>query len=124
MKAGDTFQIVGAADKHLWVVVSDPATDATNVLIVNLTSYDPREDQTVILEPSDHPFIKHRTCVRYAGARVATDAQLEGLKAAGRLRPQTAVNPELLRQLRQGAAASQRTKIQHVQLLRDQGLTE
>jgi hypothetical protein len=40
MNAGDTFFLwIKAAEKHLWVVVSDPDAFPGAVLIANLTTY-------------------------------------------------------------------------------------
>jgi hypothetical protein len=124
LKAGDAFQLVGVADKHLWIVISDPAADPSRVLFVNFTTYGPLEDQTVILGPTDHSFIQHKTCVAYSRCREANGADLEKLRQSGRLQLYDPVSPELLQRLRQGAADSPRAKIGHVQLLRDQGLIE
>lgn len=122
MNAGDAFCLVGVDDKHLRVVISDPAVFPETVLFVNFTSYDPHEDQTVVLGIGDHPFITNRTCVSYSRARIATDAQLEWLKAAGRIVLHDPVSPELLQRLREGAATSNRAKTEHQELLREQGL--
>ena len=124
MNAGDTFQLVGAADRHLWIIISDPAVDPRQVLFVNLTTYDPRKDQAVVLGVGDHPFIRHRTCVNYVGARVATDLQLEQLKIARRLATHTPVTAELLQRLRDGAAQSPWINARHQELLQNQGLIE
>ena len=124
MNAGDTFQLAGAADRHLWIIISDPAIDPNQVLFVNLTTYDPREDQTVVLNVGDHPFIQHRTCVSYSRARVATNFQLEQLKNAQRLIPHASVTAKLLQRLRDGAALSSRIKMGHLELLQNQGLIE
>jgi hypothetical protein len=122
VNGGDAFKLVGVADRHLWIVISDPSIDPNRVLFVNLTTHDPHEDQTVILDVGDHPFIAHRTCVAYSRARTATDQQLEQLKAVGRLQSHDPVSPALLQRLRDGAAASDRIKTEHVEVLWEQGL--
>lgn len=124
MKAGDTFQLVGVADQHLWIVISDPMAFAQIVLFVNVTSFDQFVDQTVILDAGDHPFIQHRSCVNYPRARVATDAQLEALKAGGRLQLREPVTAAVLTRIRLGACESRYIKMDHLQILKDQGLVE
>lgn len=124
MNAGDAFKLVGVADHHLWIVLSDPSIDPTRVLIVNLTTYDRYEDQAVILNVGDHPFVAHKTCVAYSRARTASDAQLEQLKTRGKLTPHTPVSRELLERLRLGASTSDRIKTEHLELLRNQGFVE
>lgn len=34
MRAGDTFSIQGVADRHLWVILSDPETHPDRVIFV------------------------------------------------------------------------------------------
>ena len=124
MNAGDTFQLLGVADRHLWIVISDPAVDPNRVLFVNLTTYDPKEDQTVVLDVGDHPFIRQRTSVSYSRARLATNAQLEQLRNGNRLNLNTPVTAALLGRLRDGAALSPRIKIGHLEILQEQGLAD
>jgi len=47
------------------------------VVIVSLTTLRPHSDETVILQPGDHPFVQHPTCVYYSDARITTVARLE-----------------------------------------------
>jgi len=124
MKSGDTFQLVGVADQHLWVVISDPQRFPEVVLFVNFTSLDKYADQTVILDPGVHSFVKHRTCVNYPRARVATLDQLKELEQANRLRKTSPVTPELLAKIRDGASRSIRLRTEHLQILADQELIE
>ena len=42
MDAGSTF-LRSDSDKHLWILISDPAQDPQQVLIVNLTTLDDRK---------------------------------------------------------------------------------
>ena len=56
-------------DNHLWVVVTDPEGDPPRVVMVNLTSFRPGVDETVILNPGDHPFVRHKTVINYGDAR-------------------------------------------------------
>lgn len=69
MKAGDTFKLVNK-DIHLWMVISDPEQDPHRVLLVNFTTWTPRQDPACVLQEGDHPFIHHETCVNYADARI------------------------------------------------------
>ncbi len=64
MNAGDTFKIPQpetSLDTHLWVVISDPAADAENILIVNFTTSRADSDKACILQPGEHPFVRHET---------------------------------------------------------------
>ena len=77
MNAGDVFQFQGGAERHAWVIISDPAVDPEHVLMVNFTTWDPHIDQACVLEPGDHPFITTRTCVNYPRAKEVSDDALE-----------------------------------------------
>ena len=70
VSAGDTFLVVHPYN-HLYVVCSDPATDPVRVLIVNLTTFKPKEEACCIVKPGEHPFIRQRSCIRYKDARIA-----------------------------------------------------
>ena len=39
MKGGDAFRLVGVADRHTWVVLTDPEKDPNQILIVSFTSF-------------------------------------------------------------------------------------
>jgi hypothetical protein len=62
---------------HLWVVLCDPVGDPAEVVIVSLTTFRAHSDDTVVLQPGDHPFVQHPTCVYYSDARITTVARLE-----------------------------------------------
>jgi hypothetical protein len=104
MNAGDTF-LIPALDDHLWIVLSDPAIDRVNVVLVCLLSWQPHHDQACILEPGDHPFVKHSTCVHYPWARTVTDARLEELKRDGKLRLRPPLLADVLDRVRTSAAS-------------------
>jgi hypothetical protein len=108
MRAGDTFTFVDKKlDNHLWVVISDPMLDVADpVVIVSLTTYKEGKDRTCVLEPGDHPFIRHPSVVYYIGAMDVSNAGLESCANEGRLLLQGAVSPEVLARVRQGAAQS------------------
>jgi hypothetical protein len=46
MEAGTTF-LRADNDRHLWILISDPAVDPDQVLIVNLTSVDERKEKNL-----------------------------------------------------------------------------
>jgi hypothetical protein len=50
MEAGDTFRLVGVADRHTWVILSDPAIDEGRVLVVSFTGDFPGMDPSCIVE--------------------------------------------------------------------------
>jgi hypothetical protein len=75
VSAGDTF-LVSHPYNHLYVVCSDPAVDSSQILLVSITTFKPKEETCCILVKGDHPFIKHRSCVRYKDAKLASVDQL------------------------------------------------
>ncbi len=69
LRAGDTFLLPKPnATEHLWVVLTEP-TESGEAVCVNITTQHSFSDQTVILQPGDHPFIKHPSVVHYEDAR-------------------------------------------------------
>jgi hypothetical protein len=122
MNAGDVFQFVGIADIHAWTIISDPENHPDRVLIVNFTTWDPRIDQACVLWPGAHPFIVARTCVNYPRSRIVTDAVLEQLRAAGRLRMHPPLSPQLPREIRESAMFSTKITLEAADVLTEQGL--
>jgi len=122
--AGDTFRSADPTfETHLWVVASDPAAYPNDaILIVSFTTWRPDKDDACLIEPGEHPAVMHRTCVSYRRARLVGRPTLEAAFRAGHLRPDQPVAKPLLARIRQGAARSPFTPLQHLQLLRDQGL--
>lgn len=120
MDAGDTFRY---GQGHLFVVISDPILDPEKVVIVNMTT-DRGKDQSCILLPGDHPFISHRTSIRYDKARIETNRSLEWLISSGTVTRQAQLLPEVLERVRQGVAISDEIPFGCRQVLVAQGLIE
>jgi hypothetical protein len=124
MNAGAVFRFTKAADKHRWVVISDPAIDPINVLVVNITSYDPLEDQSCILETSDHSSLTMRSLVNYPRARVLSDADLESFVEEGLVRLLDPLEADVLERIRLCAMDSTRIRLDHADILINQGLVD
>jgi hypothetical protein len=127
MKAGDTFRIPQAGtslDSHLWVVISDPAQDPKEILIVNFTTLRTDSETACVLAVGEHPFVKHPTCVNYRGAKVVSEADIQVLMRAGHVQPHAAVSAAVLKRIREGAAASTRMSLDHAEILSKQGLID
>ena len=127
MNAGDTFRIPQpgtSLDSHLWIVISDPALDPDQVLIVNFTTRRKDSDVACILQAGEHPFVQHETCVNYGQAKVVSVAQIEALLRKGLLSHHAAVSTKLLKRIRDGAGASERMALDHADILIKQGLLE
>jgi hypothetical protein len=124
VKAGDVFRFPGIADKHVWMIISDPARGAGRVLIVNFTSRAPHIDNACPVSPGDHPFISCETLINYARARMVSDAALEALFASKKLELLDPLTPELLKKIREGAMESITLALEFADLLLDQELVE
>src|ERR1700730_3304378 len=110
MEAGYTF-LLPTVDHHLWVLLSDPAQDADNVLVVSVTTWrEVGKDQACMIERGEHPFVTHTSCLAYIEARVLSLANLLTFKDGGYLKLQEPVSEDLLERMRQGAVATQNLK--------------
>lgn len=126
VRGGDTFLVEEPGtsyDSHLWIVLSDPNIDSDSVLIVNLTSWRADKDQACVLDAGDHPYVKHRSCVNYTGAKVVTAAHIERLLSVGKLVSHSPVDPGLLAKIRNSVLTS-RMALGNVALVEEQGLIE
>jgi len=121
MEAGDTFLRVDT-DKHLWVVISDPVLNPENVLIVNLTSLDHRKERACVLNPGDHPWITHDTCVNYEDSLITTQVKLEAARMGGAIRMQHQLAQAVLRRVLKGAVHSARMKLDNANIVVGQNL--
>jgi hypothetical protein len=101
MNAGDTF-LTPSFDDHLWMVISEPFLDP-NLVVVCFLSWQSYHDQACVVEPGEHPFVTHSTCVNYPGATIVADSTLETLKGDGRLRIKAPLSQVLLGRIRTSA---------------------
>jgi hypothetical protein len=125
LEAGDTFFLAGgAADRHLRVVVSNPAADPEHVLFVSITSYDVTKEDACLLDVGDHPFVKHKSCIAYGFAKDAPLATLLSLLSAGQLRMSDPVSEPLLERIRRGISLSRDIKQKYIDIMLDQGLLD
>ncbi|HYV34691.1 MAG TPA: hypothetical protein VE988_03240 [Gemmataceae bacterium] len=99
MDAGTTFVLARehkTIDDHLWVVVSDTKLFSDQVVIVNLTTATPEKDQTCIIEPQEHAWLRHRSCVSYFHAKVTTLTKLLECKDKGLIVLQDTLDAKVL----------------------------
>jgi len=119
MFAGDTILIPGA-DDHLWTVISDPVANPPEMVVVLFVSLAEDCDDSCVLEPGEHPFIRHSTAVQYPGTKVVPDARLEELKKSGKLKMKTPLSPATLEKIRRCAEVSD-IPLRPYEILREQG---
>lgn len=120
MSPGDTFRFQHGT--HLLLVLSDPEIDPDHVLIASITSNMPDKDQACVLRTGDHRFLRKESVVHYGLAKVYADRFLNQELAAGRLTLDEPLSLDILMRAREGARISNRIKLDHRQLLVDQGL--
>lgn len=116
-------------DDHLHIVISDPGTDSSRVVIVSLTSYENFQheiykDGSCVLDPKDHPWIRHRTCVSYRDGRLVPNEALDAALEAGRLEMQESVGKEVLNRILEGAEKTDELPNKCRAVLAEQGLLE
>lgn len=124
MDAGTTVHVPdpGASyDSHLWMIISDPTKYPEQVVIVNFTSWESWKDQACLVDVSDHPYIRKKTCVNYEGAKVVTLAQLRELENSGAIKTHAHLSDELLDRIRRGVLDS-RMKMGVADLLFEQNV--
>ncbi len=127
MKAGDTFfvqQVGKLYDSHLWMVLSDPALNANQVLIVSLTTWGKEDDPACVLNVGDHPFVRQKSFIKYSHAKVVTNQQLEEFHAQRQIHVQPPLSAGVLKRVRDGAAESRFMALGHADILIDQGLID
>ena len=121
MNLGDTF-VPEQLDHHLWIITSDPSKDKEKVVIMNLTTYTIDEEEVCVLQPGDHPFVKHKTAIRYYEARIVSLGVLTRLLDANALRPHQRASSDMMAKIWRGAAMSRFIPGECVDILEEQSL--
>jgi hypothetical protein len=89
--------------------------------MVSITTWKPKEESCCIIKAGEHPFVKHKTCVRYKDARIASAGQLLTLVDRSQMIKREPVSVELLARIRGGATQSDYLPEESRQLLQEQG---
>ncbi len=124
MKAGDTFRLHGVADRHTWVIISDPEIDDRCVLLVSFTGYFPGMDPACIVEVEEFSILDKRSCIYYEDIKEASLAALDALQSVGKLQKRTPVSPELLARIREGVSLTRDIQAKHIEFLIQQGVID
>jgi hypothetical protein len=125
MKPGDCFLILAEEPKrHLWVVISDPAINEAEVILVSFTTLRPKSDPACVVEPGEHPFMAERTCVAYRYGRCLPLSRLEALERTNGIRMKEPLSADLLERVLAGARDSDFTILSHRRVLVEQGLID
>ncbi len=113
MDCGDTFLMPapgGAATPHLWIVVTQPDPQTHLCAILSVTTLRNSKDQTVLLRPGDHPFIRHDSTIFYGDAMIVDALRLESEIAAGLALIKEKCSNVTLKLVQDGVAASPFTR--------------
>jgi hypothetical protein len=119
--AGDTF-LGPPPYNHLYVVCSDPALDPARVLLVSVTTWKPKEENCCIIQANEHPFVKHKSCVRYKDVGNASVASIQHLENLSGLKRRAPVSSELLARIRDGACESEYLPVEWRRVLESQSI--
>jgi hypothetical protein len=120
MKAGDAYLIAFEYTRglpHLWIVVAGPDLQG-RIILVSVTTLRSWRDQTMILQPGDHPYVRHPSVIFYKFAMESNAGTLQQWIDTGRADPQAACSAELLKLIQQGITASKSTPIGILKLFR------
>ena len=117
LTCGDTFLLPKSADavEHLWIVLTDPDPQSNQAVCVNVTTRQSHSETTVVLQPGDHPFIRHESVVHYADADFLNMEMIDRVlstttKQRFVCQPHARCSPELLKRIQNGLLASKLAK--------------
>lgn len=119
---GDTFLISGPdTNNHLFVIISDPHKNPTEIVTVNFTSWEPGKDRSCIIQPGEHPWVTKESCVRYRQERLITLEEFNRCVKSQNINLQEPVSAALLRRIHAGARTSVHPSVRARQILTQQG---
>lgn len=106
LNCGDTF-LTGDGDEdnfHLWIIVTPP--NQGEVVTVCMVTAQRRTERLVILNPGDHPFVKHESGIAYLFAKIRTIADIESLLENGFAILKEPMPPDVLKRIQAGVIDS------------------
>lgn len=102
--------------KHLHIVMNDPVfypeRGFSGVLLVNVSSIKPDKwfDDTCVLEPGEHPFIRWRSFVMYSQAVIANSDEISQGVAIGEFATRDPVDEHIYERVSEGFELSKHVK--------------
>lgn len=122
MRQKDAFTIPGIND-HLQVVISRPDEYPDQVICFNFTSWKGDHcDPACIVQPGEHPWVKHKSFVYYANPSILRSEVVEALHAPNRIESWAPVSDEVFDRMLAGATITKMLSMEDAELLADQGL--
>ena len=104
IKPADTITLLtGAGIEHLYFIIGEYDN---SFLLVNATTYHPDKDQSCILTPTDHIFIKHKSLINYGDAITTTEFRVEKNIRNGLSRQLAPITRSVLCRIQKGALIS------------------
>ena len=89
---------------HLIVVITSPFNG--EVVTAAITTRTPKSDTMVVLEPKDHPFIKHQSVVAFHYSAIRRVADVEQAVSSGDASPRQDVETKLVTRIREACIES------------------
>ena len=115
VSAGDCFILPDMGGQHLCVVLTEFKGDPPAIILVNITSWKPYKDQTVVINVGDHPFIRAKSVVAYERAAILEEWRIELLLRMAKMQP--SASADLLNRVKEGLAASPHVPAKIVEFL-------
>lgn len=120
---GDTFCLANRSiNNHLFFIISDPILGAGVIVTANMTTWRADNDQSCLIQPDEHPFVRHLSCVNYADSRQIALSQYRSFLASGSIIPNAPIDDGLMSRILAGAAISTHLPFGIRQILVDQNL--
>jgi molybdopterin-guanine dinucleotide biosynthesis protein A len=91
---------------HLWFVLTDPEGVDGLMIAVMVCTMKVFADETVLLEPGDHPFIKHESYVAYTSAKYVKRSRIEIALRSHHCFLKQSMSPPLLKRVQDGLLTS------------------
>ncbi len=101
-------------------MVTKPDPQTHLCALVSVTTLRNSKDQTIILRPGDHPFIRHDSTVFYGDAMIVDVRRLDAEIAAGLALGREKCSQPTLKLVQDGVAASPFTRPKILRFCRDQ----
>jgi hypothetical protein len=113
---GDTLFIprnpaLGVQSDHHYVVVSSPAKDPNEVVLLRITTFENYKDDSCVFGPTDcgrADFVDHLSCIDYRDPIIVPLAAIEQLLSRQAAKRKPVIPQALLARIHRGAAESNR----------------
>ncbi|MBM3321440.1 MAG: hypothetical protein FJY73_12260 [Candidatus Eisenbacteria bacterium] len=92
----------GEPKPHLWFILTNPEGDPPQVVAVMLQTATRFTDETVVLQPGEHSFVRHASSVHYSTAKYFSVPAISRALRTGECHLREDVSESLLEKLRAG----------------------